>query len=541
MISENGYSNQSWDVVIIGTGFGGSMAARQLAAAGMRVLLLERGDWVARDDSAWDVKQILIDRKYKTKTAFEADQWLGRRLVHPDMAVGGNSIFYGAASLRLRERDFCAKSAFIDVAKDCLSFVDWPIKYDHLEPYYDLAEQLLDVAGQAQIDPFEPRRRQPFPQESPPYSRPAQRIVDAAKNIGLNPFPLPLAINYRRNSQREKCIQCTTCDLFPCKIGAKNDLAMTVLPEARKNGAVVQPHTIAKKLLRKNHRISGVECLDALSGERFVIRCGLCVVACGAIGSAKLLLLSGLDETKYNGDWIGRNLLRHCNGIVIGMFPFETNLKNEFNKQVAVTDFYDGHPDGKGLKGPWGMLQALQVPPQEYIHSQAPVPISTIGARTTKFHSYLLCIAEDLPNPENRVTIHPTKKDQYGLPNASVYSKYHQRDLQARKSLYREAARILRKAGAMIHIRKPINTYSHAIGTCRFGHSPEAGVLDPSCQFFGIKNLFVVDGSFMPTAGGVNPSLTIAANALRVGDYIVENWQAFVGERREKLGVESEE
>ncbi|MFQ5632705.1 MAG: GMC oxidoreductase, partial [bacterium] len=442
-------------------------------------------------------------------------------------------------SLRLRERDFQSKSAFGNICADGFSFVDWPLSYNDFALYYDQAETLLDVAGQANIDPFEPRREQPFPQEAAAYSQPAQRIVDAARDLGLKPFPLPLAINYRNSSHRQTCIRCTTCDLFPCRIGAKNDLTMAVLPQAIKKGAAVRPNTIARKLVRKDNRITGVECMDALTGKRIVIRCGLCIVACGAIGSAKLLLLSGLGESRRNGDLIGRYLLRHCNGIVIGVFPFATNPENEFNKQVAITDFYDGHPEGRGPAGPWGMLQALQVPPPEYILSLAPPPIGAIGARTTKFHSYLLCIAEDLPNPENRVSLHPAKRDQYGLPIASVSSKYNRRDLKVRQALYREGARILRKAGAVIRIRKPINTYSHAIGACRFGDSPEKAVLDPYCKFFGVKNLFVIDGSFMPTAGGVNPSLTIAANALRVGDYIVENWQEHVGERRE-VGVGSD-
>lgn len=541
MSIRNGYHKQTWDVVIIGTGFGGSMAARQLSAAGMRVLMLERGDWVARDDSAWDPKQILIDRKYKAATPFEADQWLGRGLAHPDVAIGGNSVFYGAASLRMREHDFQAKSVFGNLTDDGLSLVDWPFTYHDFEPYYTQAERLLDVAGEAGIDPHDPPRQKQYPQKFPPYSIPAQRIVNAATELGLHPFPLPLAINFRHNSRRHKCIQCTTCDLFPCKLGAKNDLAMTILPEAVENGARIRPNSIAKKLLLKNNQVKGVECLDTKTGENFVVKCGLCIVAGGAIGSAKLLLLSGLGESKYNGDFIGRHLLRHCNGIVIGMFPFETNPQNQFNKQVAITDFYYGHPDGRGLRGPWGMIQALQVPPPEYMVSHAPFPVGAIGAATTKFHSYLLCIAEDLPNPNNCVTIHPSGRDKYGLPIASVHSKYHSRDVLTRRALNRESARILRKAGAVVRVRKPINTYSHAIGTCRFGHSPETAVLDPNCNFFGVKNLFVVDGSFMPTAGGVNPSLTIAANALQVGDYLVENWQAHVGERRVRVGVGSRE
>ena len=522
-----------WDVVIIGSGFGGSLSALQLARAGLDVLLLERGDWVARDDSAWDVHQILVDRKYKAHTPFEADQMIGRGMVQPDIAVGGSSVFYGAASLRLRESDFQAHTTFGDIAEsNGLSFIDWPVRYDEFASYYDRAEAMLDVAGESKADPCEPPREADYPQKFPRYSKAAQLIADAASSLGLQPFPLPLAINYHKDHERKACVHCTTCDLFPCKICAKNDLSVTILPQAIGEGAVIRPNVVANRLVHHNGRITAVACVDTKTGDAFQVACGLCIVSAGAIGSAKLLLASGLNQSKYNGDLVGRYLLRHCNGIVIGIFPFETNPERRFNKQVAITDFYFFYPERSDLPGPWGMIQALQVPPAEYIQSQAPPPISTIGAATTRFHSYLLCIAEDLPNPENRVKLHAIQKDAFGSPIASVHSQYHKRDKAARRALYREGARILRKAGAAIRVRKPINTYSHAIGTCRFGSSPESAVLDPYCNFFGIKNLFVVDGSFMPTAGGVNPSLTIAANALRVSDYVAENWQHHVGERK---------
>ncbi len=517
-------TKKHWDAIIIGTGFGGSMTALRLANAGMDVLMLERGDWVVRDDSVWDVRSILIDRNYKAPSPYDADAWVGRSEVYPDMAVGGNSIFYGAASLRLREFDFEARSHYGKIADD-LELVDWPIAYSDLAPYYDQVEHLLGVAGVAGQDPFEPPRNIDFCQEPAPYSTPARLLAETGRKMGLSPFPLPLAINYGQDPKRENCIHCTTCDLFPCKISAKNDLSVTVLPEALAQGAKLRPNTVAAKLLKKESRITGVECVDRKSGERFALKSDVCIVSGGGVASARLLQLSGLQNSPRNGDLIGRYLLRHCNGVVIGMFPFQTNPEQKFNKQVAFTDFYINRPENNGLKGPMGMLQALQVPPPEYITSQAPAVIGQIGAATTKLHMYLLCIAEDLPNPQNRVRLHDEKRDGFGLPIAKITSKYHKRDLRARRALYREGAKILKQAGAFIRVKKPINTYSHAVGTCRFGNSPDEAVLDPNCNFFGVPNLFVIDGSFMPTSGSVNPSLTIAANALRVADYLANNWE----------------
>ena len=523
MSATNFVNNKKWDAIIIGTGFGGSMAAYQLTRAGLKVLLLERGNWVARDDSAWDPKSILIQRIHKSPSHFESPTWAGRGDVYPDSAVGGNSIFYGAASLRLRENDFRAASTFKDLGPTSLSHVDWPLSYAELEPDYEEAERLLHVSGDAERDPCAPPRNAPYPQRPEPYSIPAERLVRAGEKLDLRPFPLPLAINYDSSKEQPACRKCQTCDLFPCKICAKNDLTVRILPDILKNGGTIRPATIAKKLIKQGNRITGVECVDATTGETFKLSCSLCIVSSGAIGSTQLLLLSGLSHSKWNGNLVGRYLLRHCNGIVIGMFPFQTNPDQEFNKQVAFTDFYYGNPGGSGLPGPWGMLQALQVPPAEYIQSQAPFPIGNIGAATTKYHSYLLCIAEDLPNKDNRIELHPGRKDKFGIPIPNILSVYDKRDILARRALYREAARILKTAGATIRLQKPINTWSHAIGGCRFGSSPENAVLDPNCTFFGIPNLFVVDGSFMPTSGGVNPSLTIAANALRVGRYIAKN------------------
>lgn len=518
---------QPWDVVVIGTGFGGSMASLPLVTSGLSVLLLERGRWVDRDASAWDPRTILIDRKYRSGSPYQH----GARLVYPDEAVGGKSVFYGAASFRMRAEDFALTHRFGGRVPGVS--LDWPISYADLAPYYDEAERLLGVAGVAGLDPTEPPRRAGYEAAPPPFSAPAQRVAAAATDLGLHPFPIPLAVNYRQENGRAACVRCLTCDLFPCRIGAKSDLSVTVLPDAVNRGAVVLDNTIAVRLLLEGAppRVTGVECLDAVTGRRFVVRCRVCLAAGGAIGSAALLLRSGLSDLRPQGHWIGRCLMRHCAGIVIGLFPFATNPERVFHKQIAITDFYFGHPHGDAPAGPWGMIQGLQVAPPEFIADQGSFPIGAIGAGTTENQIYLLCIGHDLPDPGNRVDLDATQADRYGLPVTRILHRYRSRDLLARRGLYREAGRLLRRAGALVRVRRPIDTFSHALGTCRFGHAPETAVLDPWCRFFGVRNLFVVDGSFMPSSGGVNPSLTIAANGLRVGRYLAEEWQG-IGARR---------
>jgi choline dehydrogenase-like flavoprotein len=517
-------TEQHWDAVIVGTGFGGSMMALQLARAGRSVLVLDRGRWVDRDESAWDTTAILVDRKYKSQTAYEAPQFTKRQLLYPNDTIGGNSVFYGAASLRLREADFERRSRFRHLGDSADQYVDWPISYRELQPYYEDAERLLGVAGVQGVDPTEPPRTTDYVCAPPPYGSPARRIVRAAEGLGLHPFQLPLAINFGGNDGRDKCIQCMTCDLYPCKLGAKNDLSVTVLPAAMRHGATVRGETIVTKLRVVQDRVTGVECIDVATRQSFAVSCDVAVVSAGAIASPKILIASGLASLPQ-GDLIGKYLMRHCSGIIIGLCPFDTNPEQMFHKQVAITDFYFGGPSQPA--GPWGMLQALQVPPAEYMEQEGPFPVNHIGPWTIRKQIFLLAIAEDMPNRDNRVEVHASARDPFGVPIATLHHRYARRDYAARRALYREGARILRRAGAWMRFRKPIYSFSHAVGSCRFGDDPASAVLDPHCRLFGVTNLFVVDGSFMPTSGGVNPSLTIAANALRVGRHVSDNWTAY--------------
>ncbi|MFQ5890533.1 MAG: GMC family oxidoreductase [Gemmatimonadota bacterium] len=516
-------SGRHWDAVVIGSGFGGSTVALKLAEAGMSVLVLERGRWVDRDESAWSTHAIHIDQKYRGQTPFEAHAPGLRGLVYPNHTVGGNSVFYGAVSFRHRADDFRRRSRFGDASPERV-FVDWPFSYQDLAPYYDQAERLLGVVGVAGVDPTEPPRDSDYAGAPPPYATPARRVARAARKLGLRPFPIPLAINSNGGNGRSRCVRCLTCDLYPCKIGAKNDLCVTVLPEAVRHGAVIADRVTATALVRKRGRITGVQYLDLDTGETGTISTALAVVSGGAIGSPRLLLASGLGEVEPNGGLIGRYLMRHCSGVVAGFFTAITNPERRFHKQVAITDFYSGGPNGGGPVGPWGMIQSLQVPPPEFIKMVMPFPSDLIGTLSHKRNIFLMCLAEDVPQFDNRVTLHPEKTDLYGQPIAMVRYEHHPDDLARRSALYRVAKRIMRKAGAWAWVHMATRSFSHAAGTCRCGTDPAHAVLDPMCRFFGIPNLFVVDASFMPTSGAVNPSLTIAANGLRVGEYIVAQW-----------------
>jgi choline dehydrogenase-like flavoprotein len=499
-----------YDVIIAGSGFGGSFAAYALAQAGFKTLLVERGSWAKRDETDWDAQEILANKRYKSASPLFVKQCndKGFKKTHANEVVGGGSVFYGGASLRMREMDFEA----------------WPIDYLDLEPYYTLAEDLLEVHGESGKDPYDPHRSGDFLLENIPLTTPAQRIYTAASRLGYKPFKIPMAINFR-NKSRPLCIKCNTCDGFPCKIEAKNDLAVTVLSKALDFGAEIMTGVIVKKVVEKNGAIQSIECIDKDTRESYCLSSKVVIISGGAIQSPALLLRSNLQKYEHHR-FIGKYLMRHCNAVVCSVFPFRTNPEKVFHKQVCITAFYEDLREQ--LNTCTGVIQDIYTPPREAIEHFAPRRIKRAVGAVSEYMQNLLCIAEDDPSFNNGITL-SDELDAYGLPAIKVEHQYSANDYLRRNYLIKRAKKILRKSGALGHYIYGVDTLSHAIGTLRFGTSPETSVLDKNCRFFGIKNLFVLDGSFMPTSAGVNPSMTIAANSLRVADHIISDFDRITG------------
>jgi len=488
----------SYDAVIIGSGFGGAPSAYTLARAGLKVLLLERGGWAKRDATDWDQRRILLDQRYKAPVPMLVDQnKRGYQPLYPNQTVGGMSVFYGGASLRLRPADFD----------------NWPLTYAELEPYYTRFETHLGVHGQCGDDPYEPPRSADYPYPSPPLNPPAQRIHAAGQRLGWTPCRIPLAINFSgSDAKRSRCIQCITCDGFPCQIEAKNDLSTTLLRQAQQYGLEIMAGTIAARLQTKAGRVTAVECIDQQTQRSFSIQAKTFVLAAGALQSPAILLRSGLD-----GPLVGRRLMRHCNSVATGIFPFRTNPQQVFHKQLCFTNFYEDMRPRFGTAV--GIIQDIYTPAPKIIHHFAPRGGKRIAMAIAPFMQNLLCVAEDDPQEENRVTL-SRDKDAFGLELVQIKHRYTQNDYTRRDYLMRRTKKILRRAGALFCWTYEIDSFSHAVGTLHFGSDPKESALDPMCRLWDIDNLFTLDGSFMPTSSGVNPSLTIGANALRVADHI---------------------
>ncbi len=515
--------NNSYEYIIIGSGFGGAFAAYNLAKAGKEVLIVERGKWVQRDDSCWDEERLhLKDPMYRGKTSFFVDQKRGKiEEDYTDDTVGGMSTLYGAVSFRMRDDDFLGAPIPGSVEKDKNSA--WPFGYDELAPFYGEAEQLLGIAGIKGEDITEPTMEGGY--LHPPHdklSSPSRKLWDAAKKLGLHPFNLPMAINFSGDYGKEKCILCSTCDHYLCKIEAKNDISVTVLPEAIKHGAVLSPNTRAVKINMSGNKAVSVDLINHVNREKATIATKHIILAGGALATPHLLLSSGIDEACSNGKLIGRYLMRHANGVVAGVFPSISNPEKMLQKQIGIPDFYYGDPDKKSPPvGVWGMIQDVSSVGKGVIKDNAPFGLKNVAGIVSDFLINLMCMAEDIPQYENRVFIDSNKKDMFGMPGLMVYHRYHDRDIQSRKALYGRAKKILRKAGALAFYSMPFETFSHAMGTCKMGTDKTGSVVDPECKIWGTDNLYVLDASVIPSGGSVSPSLTIAANSLRASKMLV--------------------
>ena len=508
-----------YDALIIGSGFGGAMAAHRLVRAGWRVLLLERGGWVPRGPAARNPSATYIHTPYYSReSGYRAIPSVNGPDAGAIFCVGGPSVFYGGTSFRYREEDFAPGPDIVGQ-----SGAAWPFGYNALEPYYGEAERILGVGGDDEGDPTRPPRSEPYPFEPPKLAAVSQRFRDSALELGLHPFPLPLAINHASDNGRRACDACRQCDTYACAINAKNDLAVTVVAPLMRRGLDLRTDTVVTGLVASGSRITAVQAWDPSAQRTVSLGARHVILAAGALASPHLLLASRLDRANAAGGAVGAHLTRHCGAMVFGFCNGRPDPGRVFHKHLAVLDYYRGDP-GTPAHGAFrlGSIQQITTPPAILVQDRAPSIFANIPLGGFVEHlAGALVLAEDEPRAENRVSIDWGRKDATGLPGLDVAHTYTARDEQRRRELVRRAKRILRGLGAWSYYTHRITTFSHALGTVRMGTDAASAPLDEWCRFRGIDNLRVVDGSALPTSSGVNPSLTIAAVALRSADHLV--------------------
>jgi choline dehydrogenase-like flavoprotein len=504
-----------YDVIIIGTGAGGGTLAYRLAPTGKRILLLERGDYVPREQENWSSRAVNVQARYNTKEVWQSAD--GQALhPHTNYYVGGNTKFFGAALFRLRKEDFGELRHAGGVSPA------WPVGYDEFEPYYAEAERLYHVHGERGADPTEPPASEAYPYPPVSHEPRMQQLHDDLVRAGRRPFPVPLGIQLdEQNPHASRCIRCGTCDGYACLVYAKADAQVCAVdPALQHRNVTLLTGALVRRLetSASGHEVTGVIVERQGAVERYTA--DIVVVACGAINSAALLLRSANDAHPRGlanaSDVVGRHYMGHINSVLIALSrqPNPTI----FQKTLALNDFYFGdeeYPYPMGHISFVGKLDAVAL-------SAGAPPIApgwTLDLMAKHSLDFWLT-SEDLPNPDNRVTVNAEGRPvlAYRVGNDEGHRRLTARLKYLMQHLDMHEHLLPRQL--FVGQRIPLAGVAHQNGTVRFGHDPRTSALDIHCKAHDVDNLYVVDGSFFPSSGAVNPALTIMANALRVGDHL---------------------
>jgi choline dehydrogenase-like flavoprotein len=516
---------ERYDVAIIGTGAGGGTLAWALAPTGKKILLLERGEYVPREQANWSTRAVNAEGRYQTKEVWrDAD---GQPLhPHTNYWVGGNTKFYGAALFRMRREDFGEVKHWGGVSPA------WPIDYEELEPYYTAAERLYHVHGERGVDPTDPPASAPYPHPAISHEPRIQHLADDFARQGLHPFHVPLGIMLDEASPRTSaCIRCATCDGHPCLVSAKSDAQVVAVdPALRHPNVTLLTGTHVTRLETDATGRSVTRIVAERGGTREEYRADVVVVSAGAINSAALLLRSASDRHPHGlanrSGVVGRHYMGHVNSVLMALSKCPN--PTTFQKTLGVNDFYFGAED---WPHPMGHISFVGKLDADTLRAGAPAiaPGWTLDLMARHSLDFWLT-SEDLPDPDNRVTL-----DRRG----NIVLAYRPNNEEAHRRLVGKLeAAMQRQSRCAVHghachqglfarnlflgQRIPLAGVAHQNGTIRFGHDPHTSALDPDCRAHDVDNLYVVDGSFFPSSSAVNPALTIMANALRVADRLAE-------------------
>jgi len=565
---------RDYDVCVIGSGAGGGPVAVALAEAGYSVVVLEKGPWFKEEDfykdeiaccrrstytpNLQDERHVLEESDgeggWQAESTFQSgwDWWNGN-------CVGGATNFMSGFFHRMKPDDFRLLSAFGPVEGG--NVADWPISYEDLEPWYDLVERRVGVSGRVVAHPHqEPRSSKDFPYP-PTVEHPISAWIDqACRELGYHPLPIPRAILPVPAMGRNACAYTNFCGSYGCSTGAKGSSRAALLDQAVRTGRCeIRSRSMVSRLVSdQNGRVDAAEYVDS-GGERKRVDARIFVVSCQAIETARLLLMSpgpkhpsGLAN---NGGLVGKNLLFSAGGSGSGDLAY-AKLSPDRVRQLkvrglfvnrALQDWYFHEDPETGERRKGGTIDFL------FRHANAisransqkrdgegrliwgkPLKdrIKAYFAEGRHLNFEIFC--DWTPVDDCFVTLDPSEKDRWGLPVARIRLGYHPRDLEVSRFLGRKGAKALERLGAenvswSVSGSPPQNLVA---GGCRFGSDPATSVLDRNCRAHDVDNLYVTDGSFMPTGGSVPYTWTIYANAFRVARHIVDELGGAMGWRQ---------
>jgi choline dehydrogenase-like flavoprotein len=554
---------EDFDVCIVGSGAGAGPVAYELSRAGYHVLVLEKGPWFREKDFYKDeiaccrrstFTPELKDERHVLEQKNDDDTWEAESTEKSGWdfwngnCVGGSSNFMTGFFHRLKPVDFRLKTEFGAIAG--ANVADWPITYDELEPFYAKVEREVGVSGRVVQHPFlEPRSTADYPYP-PTLENPVTGLIDRrCRELGLYPIPAARAVLPYPAMGRTGCSYNGYCGSYGCATGAKGSARAALISHALETGRCeVRPHSKVTRLIsNKKGLVEAVEYINALGIPRRV-SARIYVVACQAVESARLLLLSpgpkhpdGLGNASGQ---VGKNLLFSAGGsgggdLVYSDFseeevkgfkafgPFvnrslhdwyvinEAELGGRIKGGMVEFDFQHPNPINRANRLKWQDDKllwggALKKHLKSYF----------TGARHLRFEVF----CDWLPTDDCFVSLDPEVKDRWGSPVARLRLGYHPHDLKVGEFIAKRSAEVFEKLGAK-HVNwnvsgePPSNLMA---GGCRFGNDPETSVLDKDCRVHTAENVFVTDGSFMPTGGSVPYTFTIYANSFRVAGKISE-------------------
>lgn len=540
------------NAVVVGAGAAGGIVAKELATAGLSVVLLERGQWYTSDDCRKD--DLRNQRTTVLGNAFGPEEDGNPRVVidtsgaaqivlpsegayqNNAACVGGGTLSYGAMAWRYLPQDFRMRSTYgVPVGS---SLEDWPITYDDLEPFYEKAEYEIGISGDDSATPFRGPRRRPLPMPPLPPNREFQILEPAAKRLGLHPFPIPMARNSVPYNGRGPCMRCRWCVGFACEVDAKNGSQNTVIPTALATGNCQLRHgCMATGILTDGRgRARGVTYFDSAGHLQEQLSDFVVVSAC-AIESARLLLNSK-SHLFPNGlgnrhDQVGRNLQGHHYTGAVGFFDFDTYDDLGPGASIAVSDYNHGTPELCG----GGILanEFIRLPIQMVDRLPAATPRWGLAHKQAmracfKRNIVVMGPTQQIPTDNARVTLDPIVRDKRGMPVARVSGNVHPHTFDIGLVQAQRAEAWLKEAGAVstvISAGKPttVSAGQHQAGTCRMGNDPQGSVVNRDCQLHDVDNVFVIDSSVHVNNGGFNPALTIMAIAYFASAALLRNWK----------------
>jgi choline dehydrogenase-like flavoprotein len=537
------------DFVVIGSGAGGGIMAKQLSAAGFSVVVLEQGGW----------------GKYGREHEYNKDEWIQMNLPDDDRlmsdpskqrntfrpndkvkavpgnhnygcVVGGGTVTYGGSSWRHLPYEF-HEASYDHTIPSGTGMADWPITYEELEPYYVQAEWEMGMSGLRVDSPFVAPMSKDYPVPPVPLKSSGALMMTAAQKLGLSCVPGPLAIISKPYMGRAACVNCGICSGFGCQVRARSSSAVTMLPLAEKTGRCeIRVKSYVREISTDNSgRVTGVVYFDA---ERKEVRqkAKAVVLSANASESARLLLLSKSarfpDGLANSSGVVGKYVMYGNGASANGLFEHPLNEYKGVVSGAAIVSYVPSDPQRGHYGGGRMTARGYQTPFELGLNGLSP-GVSKWGAayktalrEEANHRMSVLCYVTQMPLESNRVDLDPDVKDDWGLPAMRITFTSHPDDVRNMEFFRQKSIEVLQAAGATKVWAPPVGDShggAHNRGTCRMGNDPKTSVVDKYHKAHDVPNLFIVDGSVFVTGGRNHPTMTIQALAFRAAEHIVQN------------------